>query len=448
MKKLIVILLVLLPLFVRAQVITTVAGGGAGGDGSLATAAQVYCPQYMAFDSHNNLYFTENLGHKVRRIDSLGIIETIAGTGIAGFTGDGGLAIYAQVNQPSGIAVDTSGNVFFCDGANNRVRKINTATGIINTVAGGSVPGFAGDGNPATSSLLNDPYGLFFDKISNSVLLADNANHRIRKINSLGIITTIAGNGIQATGGDGGQATNAPCQPVAMCMDSHRNLFFVDGEYTIRKISADGIISTIAGDTSSYFYNGDNIPATNATFGAVDIAIMNTAETGEILYISSYVNNRIRFIDGIGIIHTIAGNGVAGDIGDGGPATAAELNWSTGLAFDNCGNLFVAQVSDPRIRKIAFNPLCPEPAVSLQTKVAENSAIYIYPNPVYEQLQIDNITTLTNYNLHNIVGATLQQGTLKAGSNSISLSALPTGMYLLELIDDEGHRVVRKVVKE
>ena len=365
---------------------------------------------------------------------------------VHGGSGDGGPATAALLYEPCDVAVDTFGNVYIADGQNYKIRKIDVATGIITTIAGNGTLGFAGDGGAAATATLGSPSGLCFDQNGN-LYFADNNNSRVRKIDPFGIITTYAGNGLMGSTGDGGPATAGKVSAYSVRADKKNNLYIAEegvGLNTIRKVDALGIITTIAGDTSSGIYNGDNIPATAATLDPIYLAFDDTGK----LYISDNYNDRIRVIDTFGIIHTIAGNGVEAHTGDGGLADTAEVGYPTGLAFDLCGNLDIGEdVIVSRIRQILFYPSC-STSPSLGTNTAIKDQISIYPNPVYDLLQIDNITTPTNYNLHNIVGATLQHGTLKEGSNSISLSALPTGMCLLELIDDEGNRVVRKVVKE
>ena len=441
MKK---IYLMLLVLFVGGacdgQNITTVAGGGTGGDGGPATAASIICPEQMTIDLHGNIYFTEALNHSIRKVDLTGIITTVAGTGTHGFSGDGGAATLAMINEPSGITTDTAGNIFFCDQENCRIRKIEVSTGIITTIAGNGMPSYGGDNGPASAATLNYPYGVYFKK-PGELYISDNANHRVRKINASGIISTIVGNGMAGGSGDGEQATAAQCSPGNLCFDASGNMYISDAAtFRVRKVNIDGIITTIAGNSSSYIYNGDNIAATSANISPTYIGI---GEDG-LIYIPDSYNNRVRKVDNDGIIHTVAGNGTSGYTGDGDVATAAEISNPNSVAFDSCGNLYIAQINNPRIRKVTY-PYCGY----LMTEVSPlRTELSIFPNPATNQLQIDNIPTPTNYRLHNIVGTTLQHGTLKAGNNSISLNALPTGMYLLELIDEEGNKTVKKIIKE
>ncbi len=443
MKRRWLICLLMFSLLAKSQTITTVAGGGAGGDNGPATAASIYNPGYIVMDKSGNLYFTEGLGHKIRKVDIHGVITTIAGTGTSGFSGDGGPATAAKLNQPCGIAIDASGNILFADNANNRIRKITVTTGIISTIIGNSTGGFGGDGGLASAATLYMPGGIYFDKFWN-LYIADDANFRLRKVNTSGIITTIAGNGLSGWSGDGGSATNAKCAPYAgICTDAAGNIFMA--EYTngtIRKINTSGIISTIAGSISSYTYNGDEIPASNARL----VPLFVIVDGNGILYVSDYNNNRVRMIDSKSIIHTIAGNGTAGFGGDGGKATDAQINWPAGIIFDSCNNLYVSQIVNPRIRKVALNPLCWKLGVGNEQPSTQN--IYIYPNPANNELHIDNLQNKSTYALLNTVGQSIQTGILKAGRNSIYIQSLASGIYLLQLTDHAGMRSVSKVVKQ
>ena len=361
MKKWGLIVLFLLSFTAKSQTITTVASTGGG---------IVYDPGQLFFDKFGNLYIGCALCYKVLKIDTAGIITIFAGTGTIGSSGDGGPATAAEFNQPGAITTDTFGNVYIGDAGNGKIRKVDVITGIITTFAG-TVPGYGGDGGPATAAMLNCPDGFHFDKYGN-LYVADYCNDRIRKINTSGIITTIAGNGIMASAGDGGPATAAECYPdYNMCMDAIGDLFFCDNaNSTIRKIDTSGIISTIAGDsTGAYTYSGDDVPALGAPMGPGAI----TFEENGLLLISDNYNNRIRMVDSSGIIHTIVGDGIMGSTGDGGPATTSELDGPVGIVFDQCGNLYIAQVDDPCIRKVLFDPLSvtPTPTVNISATTSD-----------------------------------------------------------------------------
>lgn len=432
----------LLPLISVGQIITTIAGGGTGGDGSLATATSIHNPCYLAFDRSGNLYFSQCSSHKVRKISTSGIVSTVAGTGNSGFSGDGGMATDAELNQPAGIAIDTQDNIFFSDGVNNRIRKVSASTGIISTVVG-SIGGYGGDGGMASAAMLRLPVGLLFDKVGN-MYINDCSNLRVRKVSTTGIITTVVGNGLGGWSGNGGPATAAKCFPWGgICMDNTGNLYISEWSYgVVRKINTMGIITIIAGDTTTpHVYNGNDIAATNAKIDPYYV-VVNGEGT---VYISDAFNHRIRAIGLDGIIHTVAGNGIGSSTGDNGLAITATVHTPTGMALDSCGNLYFGQTNTPRIRKITFNPGCWPANVNY---VNSKNAIVLHPNPATTALTIENVSPNTTYQLCNLLGSVVEYGNLWQGNNNISVQHLPQGMYVLLLTDDEGKRTVHKVVKE
>ncbi len=277
------------------------------------------------------------------------IITTIAGTGIGLYSGNGGQATNAELHWPIGVYLDGVGNIYISDTENDCIRMINTA-GIITTIAGGGTSGL-GDGGQATLAILYNPFNIAFDEIGN-MYIADCYHQRIRMINTAGIITTIAGIGTYGTSGDGGPATAAKlCYPQDIALDALGNLYIADGCYNssrIRMVNTAGIITTIAG-TSIPGYSGDGGPATNAQlYEPAEIAFDMKGN----LYISDSGNNRIRMVNTAGIISTVVGTGVAGFSGDGGQATAAEIDNPYGLALDAIGNLYLADYENNRIRKV------------------------------------------------------------------------------------------------
>lgn len=277
-----------------AGIVTTIAGTGTAGysgDGGLATAAQVYAPVDMAFDKLGNLYFAEGSGNKIRKISTTGIITTVAGTGTSGHGGDGGLATAATFSGVSCIAVDTAGNLYIGEGGASYIRKVNTA-GIITTIAGTSVgAGFSGDGGAATAARLNTVRGIVVDTNGN-VYFSDNANSRIRKINPSGIISTVVGDGTTSYSGDGGLATAAKIHsPRGLTIGKYGHIFFADwGNQRVRYISPDGTISTLTGDGTIGF-TGDGGLATAARIKQPFDVVTNTQGH---LYIADNGNLRVR----------------------------------------------------------------------------------------------------------------------------------------------------------
>src|SRR2546425_416789 len=328
-------------------IISTIAGNGKErfeGDGGAATPASLNGPREVAVDPAGNVYIADRGNSRIRKVDTVGLISTIAGNGTSGFSGDGGLATAASFDAWS-LAVDVSGNLYITDPRNNRVRKVNTA-GIISTVAGDGGDIFGGDGGPATATSVV-PIDIFVDPGGN-LYLAD-ASYRVRKVNGDGIITTIACNGTSGFTGDGGPATAASCVPYRVARDSAGNLYVADGSSRrIRKVSAAGIITTVAGRGTGQS-SGDGGPATLAELiQPLGVAVDPAGN----VYIADEGSNRIRKVNTAGIISTIAGNDTQGFSEDGGPATSASLNDPRGVAVDPTGNVYITDRGNNRIRKV------------------------------------------------------------------------------------------------
>jgi sugar lactone lactonase YvrE len=334
---------------------------GFSGDGSAATSALLYSPDSVVLDSMGNVYITDTWNNCIRKITvSTGIITTIAGTGgngagFIGFTGDGGVATSAKLNYPSGVALDLSGNVYIADQSNNCIRKITVSNDIITTIAGTGTAGSLGDGGVATSARLWNPSGVALD-LSGNVYIADQSNNCIRKITvSTGIITTIAGTGIAGFLGDGGVATSARLwKPSGVALDLSGNVYIADTwNNCIRKITVStGIITTIAGTGTAGFSGDYNTgDAKKARLNNGDIKLDSIGN----LYITDLLNNLIRKIDTSGIITTIAGPGTVGLLGDNGPAISATLDKPFKLDTDLSGNIYIADRDNHRIRKITVS---------------------------------------------------------------------------------------------
>jgi len=338
----------------NAGIVNTVAGGNCLSppspspvcDGSLAVAATLYFPYDVAFDSSGSLYIADSKDHRVRRV-SQGIIETVVGNGSPS-VGDGISAADDSLSDSlNGVATDTSGNVYFSDG--NRIRKISD--GVISTLAGSKIDyfGSSGDGGPAVQASLNLPQGVALDSAGN-IFVADSNNNEIRKISASGSISTVAGNGSNLSSGDGGLATAAGLyNPYGVAVDKLGNLYIV-GDSCIRQVSAStGTITTIAGTAGTPDYAGDNGPATAAKLKfPTGVAVDRSFN----VYIADTGNNVIRKVSS-GTITTIAGNGIAGVAGDGGPATNAQLSSPIGVAVDPSGNIYIADQGNRRVRKIS-----------------------------------------------------------------------------------------------
>jgi type IX secretion system substrate protein len=357
-------LLLLFPFALHAQTINTFAGGGISGvgDGGPATAATIADPVGGIFDQYGNYYIASNLGgNRIRKVDTKGIITTVAGNGTPGYTGDGGLATSAHLYNPASVAFDSLGNFYIAEIQNCTIRKVDIKTGVITTIAGNGSPGYGGDNGPATAAILASPNDICFDK-SGNLYIADAQNDRVRKISTAGIITTILGDGTPAFSGDDGPATAAQSWlPWGLAIDDTGNLYVAeDGSDRVRKISTTGIITTVAGN-GGYIYTVDGIPATNAPIAPCRIRFDQSGN----LIIADDLNYRVLKVDVAGILHSIAGNGTSGFTGDGGPATAAEFNYPSGIAIDACGNLYIPDASDKHIRKISYPPVLTTPSISL-----------------------------------------------------------------------------------
>jgi len=338
----------------RGQLITSIAGGGtnySGANGIPGTAAVIETPQGVATDSAGNVYYFDVGNYVVRQVNASGVVNTVAGNGMLGYSllggiGDGGPATQAGFGPMgifAGLAVDAAGNLYISDPGNNRVRKVDTK-GIITTFAGGTpIPG--GDGGPATKAGLGQPAGLAVDSAGN-VYIADFEFGAVRKVNPQGIISTYAGGG---SGGDGVQATAAAVLgPYGLAFDNQGNLYIAQA-LRVRKVNSQGIISTVAGGTNEG-YSGNGGLATSAVFfEIVGIAVDNAGN----LYIADNGNYQVRVVNSQGIVNAAAGNGKLGNTGDGGLAADAELI-PTGVAVSPSGNLFIADTSNPRIREVNF----------------------------------------------------------------------------------------------
>ncbi|MEO8762104.1 MAG: hypothetical protein ABI388_11395, partial [Bacteroidia bacterium] len=352
----------LITILLKAQIITTIAGTGTNGysgDGGQATAAKINAPWSIAIDAAGNIYIAGDgyYDYVVRKINTSGIITTIAGNGISGYTGDGGQATNAKLGPCFGIALDLAGNLYIGDDSNNVVRKVNS-TGIISTVVGNSTAGYSGDGGQATAAAINSPNGINFDTQGN-LYIAEEGNNIIRMVNTAGIVSTVAGNGFGGYGGDGGQATatelNAPTNVIT---DALGNIYIADqSNQRIRRVDkTTGIITSIVGSGATGPWNGsftgDGGQATAATLSLP--TDMKFDMQGN-LYISDLYTNHIRKVNTAGVISTVVGTGGFGYYGDGGLATAAQLAYPADLVIDAAGNLYIADQVNKRIRKVGFS---------------------------------------------------------------------------------------------
>ncbi len=418
----------------KTQIIYTHTGTGTAGfsgDGGFCKNANINGPTCMAIDATGNIYLSDGSNDRIRKITPSGIITTIAGTGTAGFSGDGGLATAAQISLPMGIAIDGSGNIYFSDMANTRVRKINTS-GIISTVAGNGTAGYSGDGGPATSAMLKYPKGLALD-ISGNLYIADDNNHCIRKVTPTGTITTIAGMGLMGFSGDGGPATSAQmASPFSVAVDASGNIYIGDRiNARIRKVNTSGIITTIVG-SGLYGYTGDGGLATAAQirppYGITFDALGN-------LYFADSNNHCIRMVNTSGIITTVAGTGIAGFSGDGGTPLSAQFNGPVDIKFDGSNNLFVVDAGNNLIRES-----CPSNCFAgINSMNKAGAEITIYPNPSAGSFKLKIENEIENAELHivNMLGQIVYRQEVKQGANLINSDLLNTGVYQCVILENK-----------
>jgi streptogramin lyase len=374
--------------------INTIAGNGIpgySGDGSSANLAQLNSPQGIAVDDSGNVYIADENNNRIRKINTGGIISTIAGNGKQGFSGDGGNALSAKLYNPSAVAVDDSGNVYIVDTFNSRIRKVNKM-GIITTFAGGGTGtgttygGYRGDGGPAIKAQLAYPSGVTVDD-SGNVYIADTDDDCIRKVNRLGIISTVAGNINYGFSGDGGSATAATLlDPMGVILDKSGNMYIADhNNQRVRKVNTNNIISTFAGKGQS----PDIGDGGQAIYAGLDPFAVEVDSVGNV-YIADKYNNRIRKVNTNGIISTYVGNGYV-DVntgggnysGDGGVGDSAELYYPAGIAIDKFGNLFIAEEGNNRIRKVSHIQLQPPTVTTDSIKLITSTSAIVYGNVIF-----------------------------------------------------------------
>jgi hypothetical protein len=337
----------------KIQTVVGTGEEGYSGDGGPALEATIGEAYGCSFDIDGNLYICDGRTHTIRRIDKFTqVITTVAGIGEAGYSGDGGPATEATMDNIYSLTVDANGDIYIVDRFNAAVRKIDAATGIITTVAGTGEPGYSGDGGPGSQAQMREPNDCWLDG-KGGLLIADIQDQRVRRLDlSTGTIDTFAGDGEKRRAGDGGPATAASLMgPRAVCMDTKGNTYIAEREGNgVRKVDANGVMYTFAG-TGEPGYTGDGGPALTATWGAPKAM---RCDNHDDLIVVDTENNAIRRIDvKTGIVTTVAGGHQGGD-GDGGNATDAGLERPHGLGIDRQGNLFIADGINRRVRVVGM----------------------------------------------------------------------------------------------
>lgn len=339
--------------FQRGKIQTFVGTGerGYAGDGGPATGALLSEPFMCAFDPQGNLFVAEATNHCIRRVDqATGVITTVAGTGSEGYSGDGGLAVQATFNQPYSLQIDGNGDIYIVDRLNAVVRKVDAASGTLTTVAGTGKQGYGGDGGSGTAAQLREPNDCFLDG-RGGLLIADVQDQRIRRLDlATGIINTFAGNGRKERTGDGGPAIEAGILGArAVCQDGAGNTYICEREGNgVRMVDLQGAMSTVAG-TGDGGYTGDGGPAIAATWGAPKA--IRCDHQGNLLVVDTE-NHAIRKIDAASRVVTTIVGGHKGGEGDGGDAVNAGMDRPHGADVDAQGNIYVADSNNHRVRVV------------------------------------------------------------------------------------------------
>ena len=394
-----------------SSVINTVAGNGTSGysgDGGPATSAQLYVPYFVAFDASGNMFISDASNHVIRKVTPSGVISTFAGNGTSGNTGGGGPATSAELRNPTGLAVNAAGDLFIADSIANVVREVNTA-GIISTVAGTGSVGYSGDGGPATSASLHGPQGLAFDSAGN-LFIADVHNEVVREVNTSGVISTVAGNHTSGYSGDGGPATSAELNfPTDIAFNASGNLFIADeANNVVREVSLSGVISTIAGN-NTYAYSGDGGPATSASFA--DPVVIAFDASGD-LFIADYGNSVIREVAPNGIISTFAGNNTYTYTGNGGPAGLAGLNSPWDVAYNPSGDIAIVDRGNNVIREVAAS----SPLIFTVTAASAKVSLAVNATPQ---------STMFSVNVATASGSPVNGGTVSFYDGTVLLGVAP-----------------------
>lgn len=434
-------------------IISTFAGTGTigySGNGGAATSATLNSPSGAVIDRKGNLFIADTWNNAIRKVDTAGKIWTVAGNGIGGYSGDNGQATLAHLNLPEGIAVDPQGNLYICDSGNNCVRKVDTS-GIITTIAGTGAAGYGGDNGIATSAGLNYPSGIVFDTATGNIYVADESNNRIRRIDTNGLITTFAGTGTAGFGGDGGLATAATLSGAeGVAVDTAGNVYISDsGNSRIRKVTPNGVIHPYAGSGVPGF-SGDGGPALAAQlFTPKGIA---TDVTGNI-YIAEYFNSRVRKISVCATPLTVSITGTdticLGDSITLHASGALTYSWSANADSAIADSVIVKPSATTTFSVAAVNGLCAA-VDSFQVVVVTcpsgirqfENAFSLYPNPAQDKLYVQAPSRMRG-EMFDSFGRKIKEFSC---DGPVDLSALPPGLYYVRL-NGEHYLVVKYFVK-
>jgi trimeric autotransporter adhesin len=401
--------------------------GGYTGDNGYAAYAELNSPTGVCFDGAGNVYIADRANNVVRKVNTVGIITTFAGNGTLGYSGDKGLATAAQLNKPYGVAADVDGNIYISDNGNNTIRKVSI-TGVITTYAGKNSAGYTGDGGAATAARLNNPQGIVLDNNGN-LYIADAGNHAIRMVDAAGGMSTIAGTGSYGYTGDGGPAFTATLHsPSGVAVDLYGNIYIADYfNNVVRKIDAAGDISTFAG-TGNIGFSGDGGNATSAKFHfPSSVSVYGFGN----VYIADEGNNAIRMVDNAGKITTIAGTGTNGYSGDGGLAVVAELSSPKTVSVDGLNRLYIADYDNNVIRQVS-SVLAVQPvnsiAAGIKTYPNPSNGSFVVDVPAING--VANVTIIDV--LGRVVEHRNIQGS-NSHRSIVNISGIPAGSYILKV---------------
>lgn len=419
--------------------IATVAGTDTLREGAAATTAMLRLPMSVAVDAAGNLYIADARANRVRKVSAAGIITTVAGDGVEEWYGDGGPATQASLDTPVSVAVDKNGNVYIAESGSNRVRKVSAATGVISTIAGNGSSGTSGDGGQAVNAGFS-PYSLAVDPDGN-VYIADWMNDRVRKVNvATGVITTVAGVGNTGYSGDNGPAASATLAgPSGIAIDPAGNVYICDQyNLVIRKVAAaTGVITTIAG-TGAPGDSGDNGPALSARFMLPDTIALDPAGTK--LYISNL--DRIRVIDlESNRITAFAGTGDMGFSGDSGPAGLAQFSIPMGIAVSAAGHVFIADTGNARIRRVRDGQIDSVAGTDAKDGGPATSAYLAEPESVAVAANGDLFITDTAHHRVRKVAASDGRISTIAGTGVGGVSSTQVAFPTAAVVDPEGNVV-------
>jgi sugar lactone lactonase YvrE len=406
----------------KAQVVSTFAGSTAGFADGTATAAKFSGPYGVAVDAAGNVYLADSGNNRIRKITAAGVVSTLAGSGVAGFAEGAGNT--AQFDQPFGVAVDAAGNVIVGDTGNNRIRKI-TAAGVVSTLAGSIEGNVDATGSAAQ---FNRPGGVAIDA-AGTVFVADAWNHLIREISAAGVVSTLAGSTLGFADGTGTAAQFN--YPEGVAVDAAGNVYIADGSNNrIRKITSAGVVSTLAGSTQGY---GDGTGAAAQFHLPIGVA----ADAAGNVFVADDLNHRIRIISPSGVVTSAAGSGIAG-FADG-AGTSAKFGYPHAVAADASGNIFVADTNNNRIRKITGT-------LGTASYQPENQVL-VYPNPATSIINVESgDISGGKVVLFDLNGRALQSKNIVGYRSAIDINGLADGIYLMEIHTERG-MVCRKIVK-